>query len=88
MKKTTKTLALVLACLFAASSVWSCGKKEDKKDNASTVSPEKIEENQLEVPKGIAEGKTFSMYIANPDIKNSFIAEEATGADLVDAVYQ
>ena len=88
MKKTTKTLALVLACLFAASSVWSCGKKEDKKDNASTVSPEKIEENQLEVPKGIAEGKTFSMYIANPDIKNSFIAEEETGDDLVDAVYQ
>ncbi len=90
MNKTTKTLALLLSVILSASSVFACGKKDEtkKKDEGkAAVSGEVEKADNFKVPEGIAEGKTFSMYIANPDIKNSFIAEEETGDDLNDAVF-
>ncbi len=88
MKKSARTIALLLSIILSASAVYACGKKEEKKnDGAPKVEAGETTDDNFKVPKGIAEGKTFSMYIANPDIKNSFIAEEETGDDLNDAVF-
>lgn len=88
MNKATKILALFLSLVISASSLFGCEKKaEDKNEgNAPDVGEVESVEN-FKVPEGIAEGKTFSMYIANPDIKNSFIAQEQTGNTLNDAVF-
>ncbi len=89
MNKTTRTIALFLSAILTATSAFSCSKKDDTKVSGNGGSVEKVEtDDGFKVPEGIAEGKTFSMYIANPDIKNSFIAEEETGDDLNDAVFQ
>lgn len=89
MNKTTRTIALFLSAILTATSAFSCSKEDDTKVSGNGGSVEKVEtDDGFKVPEGIAEGKTFSMYIANPDIKNSFIAEEETGDDLNDAVFQ
>ncbi len=86
MKKTTRLFALVMAGLLVSSSFVACKKDDDgEKGNAGTDA--EVGET-LQVPKGIAEGKTFSLYIGNPDVRDSYIAEEENGNDLNDAVYQ
>ncbi len=89
MKYSMKNIALILAGLMLASSFGSCAKKGDddaKKTNNSEG--EVVDGVKLEVPKGIAEGKTFSIYFAMPSVQTSYIATEETGDPVNDAVYQ
>ncbi len=84
-------LAMLLAGVLLAGNLVACNNTEQGEgEQAGTGTPDvDVEaEAKLEVPAGIAEGKTFSMYFANPDVKNNYIAEEETGDDMNDAVYQ
>ncbi|MBR5308234.1 MAG: extracellular solute-binding protein [Clostridia bacterium] len=92
MKKSARIFALVLSALLACSSV-ACMKGGNNDDTVVSDGSEDVENVNAEdgvfsVPEGVAEGKTFSLYIANPDIKNSFIAEEETGDEFNDSVYE
>ena len=92
MKNSKKMLAMLLAGILLAGNLVACNKTttdgEGEQTGAEGAGAEVSEEAKLAVPAGIAEGKTFSMYFANPDVKNSYIAEEETGDDMNDAVYQ
>ncbi len=88
MKNSKRFFALLLAGVLVASSLVSC-KKDDGETNADEgTSGNEIEVAELAVPKGAAEGKTFNMYIALATCIGSYKAEEETGDDIKDAVYQ
>ena len=87
MKKQTRALSLILAGIILASGFVSCGKKEEKKEG-TVQNIETESEFKLEVPAGIAQDKKFSVYIAHSSVNNNYIAEEETGEDINDAVYQ
>lgn len=83
-----KVIALILAGIIASVSAVSCGKKETTANIADVSSEDEQQKAQLDVPKGIAEGKTFSIYLAMTGVQDTFIAEEENGNDLNDAVFQ
>ena len=83
-----KVIALILAGIIASVSAVSCGKKETTANIADVSSEAEQQKAQLDVPKGIAEGKTFSIYLAMTGVQDTFIAEEENGNDLNDAVFQ
>lgn len=87
MKNSKRLFALLLSGIILAGALTSC-KKDEKKDDKPKGSLDNLEISQdFEVPKGIAEGKTFSLYLALPTVKASYIAEEENGTDLNDSVY-
>jgi len=90
MKRIEKLTAFALSLILASSTVVSCSKNDDNAnpDNTPDNSEEVQIKAELEVPKGIAEGKTFSIYLAMTAIQDTFIAEEENGNDLNDAVFQ
>ncbi|MBE6703738.1 MAG: extracellular solute-binding protein [Ruminococcaceae bacterium] len=88
MKKSVRILALLLSGLMLASGLVSCKKEEEKKGGEVNVDIPENEGPVLEVPAGIAEGKTFSVYIAHSSVNNNYIREEETGDDLNDSIYQ
>ena len=88
MKKQTRALSLILAGLILTSGLISCGKEEEKEKVPVDVNIETEDEYQLEVPEGVAEGQTFSIYIAHSSVNNNYIREEETGEDLNDSIYQ
>ena len=87
MKKQTRALSLILAGLILTSGLISCGKEEEKEKVPVDVNIETEDEYKLEVPEGVAEGKTFSIYIAHSSVNNNYIREEETGEDLNDSIY-
>ncbi|MBR5308235.1 MAG: carbohydrate ABC transporter substrate-binding protein [Clostridia bacterium] len=88
MNKFRRIFALLLASIITASSCVSCiRKEEEKEEKESTEESIEVQKATLDVPKGIAEGKTFSMYFAMPTVKSSYIAKEETGSEVNDAVY-
>ena len=87
MKNAKRILALILTGLLAVTALVSC-KDDEGKTNSEGNGAEAEAEASLEVPKGIAEGKSFDMYLALPSVKSSFVAEEETGDDINDAVFQ
>ncbi|MBR5308237.1 MAG: extracellular solute-binding protein [Clostridia bacterium] len=91
--KTSRIFALILAGILLASSFTSCSKKDDEKseDSGANVDASAVvgeDEGNFAVPEGVAEGKEFNLYIALASCKQSYIAEEETGAEINDAVYQ
>lgn len=92
MKK-TRIFAFLLAGIILSATCTSCLKKDDVNNKNGDGNKDNVESNQTEdgtlnVPKGACDGKTFSLYIANPDVKHSYIAKEETGDDLNDAVFE
>lgn len=89
MKNSKKSIALIIAGLILVSSFSSCAKKDnDKAQNSNNDENEVEDVTELKVPKGIADGKTFSMYFAMPSVQTSYIAKEENGEPVNDAVYQ
>ena len=89
MKNTKRFFALLLASLLITGTLASCKKDEvvdEGTDNGTNVEVE--DKAEFKVPAGVAEGKTFDMYIAMASLKGSYVAEEETGDDMNDAVYQ
>lgn len=86
--KAKRTLALLLSGIMLAVSFTACGSKDEKEKNENIEDVKNQEGPQLEVPAGVAAGKTFSVYIAHSSVNSNYIAEEETGDDIVDAVYQ
>ncbi len=89
MKKTA--LFALCAVLLSSSVLTSCEKAEKddgKPDSSGEVVLSKEEKDGFELPDGSCEGKTFSLYIAMPTTKSSYIAEEETGELLNDSVYE
>ncbi len=89
MKNTKRFFALLLASLLITGTLASCKKDEvvdEGTDNGTNVEVE--DKAEFKVPAGVAEGKTFDMYIAMSSLKGSYVAEEETGDDMNDAVYQ
>ncbi len=88
MKNSKRFFALLLAGALLASSLVSCGKKDDGTENGEKENAGETVEAELTVPKGVAEGKTFSLYVALASCSSTFKAEEETGDDINDSVYQ
>ena len=89
MKKHFRIFASLMASVLVASSASSCVKNEDETKNGHNGDESyEVQESALDVPKGIAKGKTFSMYFAMPTTQSSYIVEEETGDELKDAVYR
>ena len=89
--KTSRIFALILAGILLASSFTSCSKKDDEKseDSGANVDASAVvgeDEGNFAVPEGVAEGKEFNLYIALASCKQSYIAEEETGAEINTAV--
>ena len=85
-----RLLSLLLAGIVLASTMVSCGKEEKKTETDANVVAEVSEEEEgnFEVPKGVAEGKEFNMYIALSTCNKSYLAEEENGNEINDAVFQ
>ena len=89
MKNTKRIFALLLASLLVTGTFVSCKKDENADEGAQSGANVEIEDKaEFTVPAGAAEGKTFNMYLAHSSVKGSYIAEEETGDDKNDAVYQ
>ena len=89
MKNTKRIFALLLASLLVTGTLASCKKDENADEGAQSGANVEIEDKaEFTVPAGAAEGKTFSMYLAHSSVKGSYIAEEETGDDKNDAVFQ
>lgn len=85
-----KIISLMLSLILACASLVSCTKKSENSNSENNPHDETETQTkaEIEVPKGIAEGKTFNIYLAMTAIQDSFIAEEENGNDLNDAVFQ
>ncbi len=89
--KQKRLFTLLLAGLMLTTSLVSCGKKqnEESKGNLDVEATIKEEDQgKFEVPKGIAEGKEFNLYIALATCRSCYIAEEENGNEINDAVFQ
>ena len=83
-----RAAVLLAAGIFLSASLISCnrGRSNISEDTVNNV--ETGPEDEFAVPEGISDGKTFSMYVALSTCKSSYDAEEETGAELHDAVFQ
>ena len=100
MKSTKRTLAMLLAGMILASGFTSCLKKgnddpagskggKGNGGNATVATDSASGENgNFAVPEGVADDKTFSVYIAHSSVNGNYIAEEETGEEINDKVYQ
>ncbi len=86
--KNKRIPALLAAGLILTSCFYSCGDKEENKENKTPSGSETVENDGLALPKDLRfDGETFDMYLALPTVKRSYIAAEETGDLINDAVY-
>lgn len=86
--RTKRLFALILAGLVVSSSFIACKKEETKKTDANVKAEVKEDVDNFKVPKGVAEGKEFNMYIALSTCNKSYLAEEENGNEINDAVFE
>ncbi len=86
MKNTKRIVALLLSGVLLASSFVSCNKDSKGKNGDSEM--KRGEAGEFIVPEGILEGETFSIYLAFPTAKDSYMIEEETGDEMNDVVFQ
>ncbi len=85
------TAALALLLLSSALSLSSCEKEKETAAADGDVPEQTAQEDdspKLEVPDGICEGKTFTVYFGNPDVTYSYLVAEETGDLIGDSVYR
>ncbi|MBR5308105.1 MAG: extracellular solute-binding protein [Clostridia bacterium] len=89
MKNTKRILALLLAGVITAGMTSCLKKAPEEAVTPGTSTDLEVEEGAtLKVPAGAAEGKSFNMYLGYSGLKSSYVAEEETGDELNDAIYQ